>query len=150
MDHSLGVSVIQCITYLSDDTVDLRQRQRVAVQQVSQGPALDKWHNDVGIAIDFAIVMNRENVRVQESSKDLGLLLEASQELWITGEVARQNLKGDIPVHTCLVCLVNYCHAPLAQRRDNTIRTKLFTSEVFQVALSCADSRQIRGVQGLN
>lgn len=62
---------------------------------------------------------------------DFRLVAEPAEELRVGREMPRQHLQRDVPVDRRLVHLVDGRHAPLAERRDDAIRSELLSREVF-------------------
>ena len=78
---------MQCLGDLADDVHRTRGVERPVGQHRLQVTALDQAHVDVELTLDFAVVVNRNDVRVIQPRRGVGFPAESLLKFFIIGEV---------------------------------------------------------------
>ena len=95
-------------------------------QAVLKRLALQKLHDDEGLALVLLYSVNRADVGVIESRSCLGLPLESLQVLSVLGEFFRQELQGDGALELGVLGLVHHAHTATTQLlQDAVVRNGL-------------------------
>ena len=88
--EALGVRRVQRAGHLAHDPDSARRRQRALPREhLGEVGAVDQPHVDVELAVDLAVVVDRDDVRLGQPRGDLGLAAEPRLELRVGREVAR-------------------------------------------------------------
>ncbi|GAA5020952.1 hypothetical protein GCM10025734_75670 [Kitasatospora paranensis] len=96
VDEFVGVRRVQRRGDLGGDPDGLAQRQRpLAVQQGPQVAAADVAHRDEEQAVGLPGLVDRDDVRVVDGGRDLGLAGEPLAEHVVAGQVGGEQLDGD-------------------------------------------------------
>ena len=98
-----------------------RAHRAVAPQQTGYVDALDDRHRQIQSTVDFAGLINRDDVRLGQPGGGVGL---APEPLLITRfgrRLGRQHLDGDIAIHHGVVGLVHLAHAAGADQRQQPV-----------------------------
>ncbi len=147
MDQTLGVGIVQRVADLGDDGADLSRRQGKPLEQIGQGPGLHQRHDQEGVSIGLAEVMNRKDVRMLERGDDPGLLLEAAGKFRVGGVCPGKDLECNKALDPRLEGLIHRRHAALAEGRVDLIFAEGLTGEVFHIiwrvplCLACKQER---------
>ena len=72
----LGVRGVERVGHLGDHVHGARRRQRTVRDEVREVAAVDEAHVDEELAVDLAVVVDRDDVRVVELRRQRGLALE--------------------------------------------------------------------------
>ena len=83
MNNVALVSVIQRRSHCPPDAQRFGNHQRPIGDQTFQRPARDKAHHDVKLALEFAEIINRQDVRVLQPGNRFGLALEQAHSLLV-------------------------------------------------------------------
>ena len=101
------------------DRDGLTNRQRPALEPLSQRFALDQFGDDERAAVEITEVVDHQDVRMIERGNSAGLVVKPAQAIGV--DVARQQLERDIAFELRIVRLVDLAHAAGAQPRDDAI-----------------------------
>ncbi len=104
------------------------QRERAFFQPLPQAFAFQQFRNQKMRAILRADVINREKVRMAQSSQDLRLLFKAAQPLFLYAKFGGQNLDSNNALQSCIASPIHLAHATLADQAVDLVGTQ---------ALSC-------------
>ena len=88
-----------------------RGEMRPVGQQLAQGDAIHKFHEQVIHAARLAEIMDGDDVGVAQSRKGLGLFFEARGEGGVFLASRREDFQGDQAVEAGLACSVHDTHA---------------------------------------
>jgi hypothetical protein len=100
MDDALGVCRVESIGNLDAQIEHRFDLQRLATYHVPKRLPLQQFHGDEGSPIGLVDLVDRADVRVIQGGRGLGLTLEATESLWVVGEVVGKELQGDVAVPT--------------------------------------------------
>ena len=99
-------------------------RQRAVLEPLGQRLALEKLHDEIGMALVLADVVQRTDVRMFEPRDVPRLALEPLAPLRIGGEARRQHLDGHRAVEPRVLRLEHLAHPALADEGDDFIRAE--------------------------
>src|SRR5690348_12536817 len=91
--------------------------------------APDQSHIDIENAVDFAPVMDRDDMRLLQDCGGAGLAQKSSTEGLIIGVSSGEYLQGDGSALICVVSLVHLTHAALAKQLPDFIFAELAADE---------------------
>jgi hypothetical protein len=86
-----------------------------------QRHAVEKLHDDEGMAILLPDLMNRADVGMIKRRCGLRLALEPSQGLWVFDDVIGQEFEGDKAVEGNVLGLVDHAHPAPAKLFDDAV-----------------------------
>jgi len=121
MDNTAAVRGIQGIGEFDGDIENSIEFQGLASDQVLQGYAVEKLHDDEGFSVLLADVVDGADVGMIESGGGLRFALEASKGLRIVGDVVGKKFEGDAAVKAGVFGFVNDSHAAAAQPLDDSV-----------------------------
>ena len=81
----------------------------------------DQLHHDVGPAVEFADVVDRDDVRVVEQGRQPGLALQALRRGAVGGQFVGDELDGDGPAQARVARLIDLSHAAGSERTDDLV-----------------------------
>ena len=97
-----------------------------AVDAMPQRHAVEKLHDDEGMAILLPNLMNRADIWMIERRGGLRLALEPRQSLSVFDDVIGQEFQGDKAVEGYILGLVDHAHpAPAKLLDDAVVRNRL-------------------------
>ena len=96
-------------------------RMGLPCDAVLQRLAFQALHDDEGLALVLADVVDGADVRMVQGGGGAGLALEALERLLIAGELRRQELEGHEAAQARVLGLVDHAHAAAAQLVDDAI-----------------------------
>ena len=110
--HAVGVRGVERLGDLGDQVDGPLGRQRAAAldQRAEVGP-VDEAHVDEQPAVDLAVVVDRDDVRLAQPGDGVGLALEAALVLRVVGQRGGQQLQRDLAVAARVVGAVDLAHA---------------------------------------
>ena len=135
MHDTATVGVRQRRRELVGDAVQLIVCERPRGKQHRKRLPFDQLHDKKP---DFGFVaarrrllesVNRSNVGVIESGKQLRFALEARQSVWIGGQCLRQHLDGHISAQLGVVGPIYLAHPALAERFEDLVVTEGLTDQ---------------------
>jgi hypothetical protein len=115
VDNAGTVSSFQRISDLDSEQQERLHLQRLAGDALLQGGAVEILHDDEGLVILFANVVDGANARVIQCGGSSRLALKTIQGVRVADELIRQKLDGDISLEADVLCLINHSHAAAAQ-----------------------------------
>ena len=83
---------------------------------------LEQLRDHVGLAARLDELVDRQKVRVVEHPGRDGLVLEASEALWIANDRLGKDLDRDVAADAAVVGAVDLSHAANAEPRDDFVR----------------------------
>ena len=107
----LGVRGVERVGHLGDHVHRARGRERAALDEVREVAAVDEAHVDEELAVDLAVVVDRDDVRVGELRRQRRLALEPAAVLLVGGQLAQEALQRDEPLTARVVGAVDLAHA---------------------------------------
>jgi hypothetical protein len=126
VDKVVSVRGIQGLGDLTDKIHSpLRRDLTVRFEQRADIGTVHQAHVDEELAIDFAEVMNGNDVRIPQSRSDVRFTPESLEVLLVTRQGFGQELEGDVPVTVCVVRLINFPHSAGTQQRLKAIVSDL-------------------------
>jgi hypothetical protein len=93
----------------------------LALQEVAKVLPFDKLHGDELDAVGVAQVVNADDVAVGNFTGENYFLLEALQNLGITGQFGTDHFQSDGAAQFAVLCLVNGPHAAFADHLENLV-----------------------------
>src|ERR1700709_2421919 len=79
------------------------------------GGAFDETHLQIHLPVDFAVVVDRHDVRFLQSAGDAGLTLHPLAKYGVLAEFGGHQLDGNGPLFDGVLGLVDLAHPPAAQ-----------------------------------
>ena len=107
----LGVRGVERVGHLGDHVHGARGGQRAALDEVGEVAAVDEAHVDEELAVDLAVVVDRDDVRVGELRRQRRLALEPAAVLLVGGQLPQEALQRDEPLTARVVGAVDLAHA---------------------------------------
>ena len=110
--HAVGVRGVERLGDLGDqaDRPLGRQRTAAADQRAEVGP-VDEAHVDEQPAVDLAVVVDGDDVRLAQPRDGVGLALEAALVLGVIGQRGGQQFQCDLAVAPRVIGAVDLAHA---------------------------------------
>jgi hypothetical protein len=130
MDHAKAMRRRECARDFIDHLDCAIGRERTLGQQLSKIPSAEVSHHQVGPAGFSPIVVDGNDVRMFQPGDELGLGIEAADELGIIGEPGMDNLDRDFPAYLRLERAVYGTEGPLSQQLEHPVPAKGFASEL--------------------
>ena len=125
MDDPLLVRRSEAVGDL-DRVVDrLALGQSASGKPRAQRLALEQLRDDIGLALEGADVVDRQDVGVVQGPGRLRLLLEAAQPLRIARERRRQHLDRDVPLESLVARPVHLAHSSGANLAEDLVGAEL-------------------------
>ena len=119
MDDTSGVGNVEGIGNLNPEVEDLFDRQRLAVDVLTQGFAVDELHGDKGDMILFANVVDRADARVVEGRSGVGFAAKTLQSLGVLGHAVGKKFQGDSAIESGVQGLVDHTHSASTEFLQN-------------------------------
>src|SRR4051794_35913059 len=106
-----------------DDEVDRPDRvhRLLGLDDLLERAAVDDLHRDVGRALAFAAIVDRDHVLVVEAGGMRGLATEALDELLVLGEALVEHLERDAASELLVLGAVDVGHAARSQAADDPV-----------------------------
>jgi hypothetical protein len=99
-------------------------RQRAAVQDLGERPAVDQLHHHVRQAVlGLPVIVHLDHVRVPQPGGSAGLDPHPSGQPRVLGQVGSQHLDGDLTVEHVVVCAPDDRHAAGAEPGEQSVAT---------------------------
>ena len=110
--HAVGVRGVERLGDLGDQADGPLGRERAAApdQRAEVGP-VDEAHVDEQPAVDLAVVVDGDDVRLAQPRDSVGLALETALVLGVVGQGGRQQFQCDFAVAPRVVGAVDLAHA---------------------------------------
>src|SRR5260221_12838407 len=113
MDNAVTVGVREGFSQLSEEAIDLSQGKPARLHPGFERACFEITHNEIGDAVAFTIIENRQDVRVFKPGNDARLLLKACDEFRTLCQLTWQDFDRDVPIHGWLIRLIDSCHTAL-------------------------------------
>ena len=121
MDDAAPVSVFDGLADAADQFGRLSGRQRSIGQALGEALPLDETHAEVMLALVLADLVDRDDARMIEVGRRLGLGIEA-EDVGLIGELAGEDhLQRDGPVEAHLPGLKDNAHAAAGDLADDLV-----------------------------
>jgi len=121
MDDALNVCGIERIRDLDTEIQELLQRERLAVNVMAQGIAVDELHGDERLAVLLANVINSADVRVVEGGSGMGFSAEAFEGQRILPQIFWKKFQGDCAVEAHILSLEDHAHTASAKSFQDAV-----------------------------
>ena len=82
---------------------------------------MEEFHGDEGLAVFFADVVNRADVRMVERGSGLRFALEASERARVVADVFRKKFQRDVAVEAIVFGFVDDAHAAGTEAFENAV-----------------------------
>ncbi len=128
VDDVLAVGVLERAAELGHRREAVLEGQAPVGRDAAQVPALEQLHDGVKQVTFFADVVDRDDVRVTQAGRRLGLREEPGLELFGDLAVRRDHLDGDEPVQAGVLGLVDRPHVAAADAVDDVVLADLLFS----------------------
>ena len=121
VNNALAMGCVERVRY-----VDRYRKKRFRFQwppgdSMAQGHAIQKLHDDEGLAFFLPDFMDRADVGMVQTRGRLSLALEAQHGLRVVGYFLRQKLQGDEAVQVDVLGLVDDAHATAAELLNDAV-----------------------------
>ena len=130
MDNAFRVRRLQAVGNLNRQLHHVIRFQRLALDAVFEGLALQVLHDDEGLAFMLVNVVNGADVGMIERRGRAGFALEAFQRLAVLGKMLRQKLQGDEAAEFNVLGLVHHSHTPVTQHLQHPVVRNLLAHQV--------------------
>jgi len=111
VNDPLSVGIVQRFANLDRKLQCLAGGQRARADEAREIGPIDKLHDDVRMAVrSQPEVVDGDDARMLEPTEDLGLTLEAGEEIFLGHQFRRQQFDGDGTVQRRLNSFVNRAH----------------------------------------
>jgi hypothetical protein len=104
--------------------------ERTLDDVVLERGALQEFHGDESLAVFFADVVNRADIRVIERGGGLRFALKASERAGIGADIFRKKFQSDVATEARVFGSVNDSHAAAAEAFKNAIVRKALADEL--------------------
>ena len=121
VDDAGGVGRIERVGHLAADVDDLRQRQGRLFQAVAQRLPVEQLHDEEGLRVAEAELVNRADVRVVERRRGPGLAFEPEVGLPVVRVGACQELDRHMAAEREVERLVDLSHPAAAQPAEHAV-----------------------------
>ena len=121
VDDALGMGGDERIGHLGADPEHVRHRELPALHQLPERAALEQLHDQVGLAVLLADVVDGADVRMTQPRGRAGLALEPLAALRVVGEIPGQHLERDRAVEPRVARPVDLPHPACAQRSGDSV-----------------------------
>ena len=121
MNQSRAVRGAQRTQDLSGQSQGLAYRQGTGRHEIAQIRSLDVFHDQVGDALETALVVNRDHSRIRQARRGAGLSSESGDEVGGVGQVGMHELEPDDAVEPAIVCPVDGCHSATRHKVDDLV-----------------------------
>ena len=121
VNYALAMGRIERFGNLNSQPEHLFQFQRTARDQVLEGDAVQIFHDDVGLAVQLADVMDGADIWMVQRRCSLGLAAKAGQRLWIASNFFRKEFERNKPMQTGVFGLIDDTHAAAAELFNNFV-----------------------------
>jgi hypothetical protein len=130
---------IERVGDLNAEVEDLLDVHGAAGDGVLERLALEEFHDDEGMAVFFAGIVNRTDIGVIKGGGGLGFALEAFEGGGVAGQGFREEFKGHLALETDVVGTVHDAHTPAAEFVQDAV-----------VGDGLADQSFIRWIRGIS
>ncbi len=115
MEYAFGMGSGQARAELSRDVGCFVLRQTPdAAQQGRQVFAIDIFHREKRVAIDFADVIHAADVRMRDPARDADFVAEALEEIFVASCLFGKKLERDWLAERKVICPIDFSHAAFA------------------------------------
>ena len=121
MHHVVSMCRIESVRDLNPDLQRLVDRQRAFLQPVGERLTVEQLHHEERRAVVLSYVMERADMRVRQLRDGSRFPVQPVFELRVPSERGAQDLDGDGPVEPRVARLVDFAHAPRAERREDLV-----------------------------
>ncbi len=121
MDDSLGMAGGQRVGNLDAHVEHLLDIHGLAVHEIAKALAFELLHDDVGLAVEVADIVDGADVGMIQLRGDARLTQEALQRLVIVEQVVRDELQRDAAAKASVFRLVYHPHSTATQLAQNVI-----------------------------
>jgi hypothetical protein len=111
MDDAVGMGGVERVGDFDTDAEEHFEIERTAGDVMLQRFAVEKFHDDVGVGVFFAEIVDGADVWMIESGGGLGFALEALERLMIVGQGFGEEFQGHEAMELGVFCFVNDAHA---------------------------------------
>src|SRR5208282_525848 len=94
---------------------------RLATNAVLERRAFQIFHHDESLAVFFADVVNRANVRVIQSGGGFGFAAETAEGLGVAGNIVGQKFQRDKTIQAGVLRFIDDTHASAAELFDDAV-----------------------------
>ncbi len=106
---------VERLAHLPGKVQHPRGRQRSFFDQLLEGAPFEQLHHDERLAVVFAELVNRTDVRVLQRRRQAGLALESGQPFGRRDRLGAQQLDGDLAAKLEVFGAIDDSHATLAE-----------------------------------
>jgi hypothetical protein len=106
---------------VADQPRGARDRERSLGDQVGEVAAVGVAHHQVGDALVFADIVDRQDIAVFEAGDRARFALEAGAEVRVARQVLRQHLDRHVAIHGGVIGFVDRRHPPQANLFEDAI-----------------------------
>ena len=133
-----------------DDDVELvdEWESDVSGREVLEVLTLDELHRDEQVAVDFAEVVDRDDVRVLERSSGLGLAEEPPSEVVVASDRVAHHFDGNGAIEDRIGCAIDDTHRALADLLDDSVLPDLCDPRLRHSLESWTRASQNSAVRG--
>src|SRR5208282_218471 len=114
MDDALGVGRVERIGDLDAERKQCVEFHGTVADEMLQGRAVEVLHDDEGLAVLLANVVDGADIRMVERGRSPGLAAEALERLAVSGYIFGEEFQGDEAVEAGVLGLVDDAHAAAA------------------------------------
>ena len=118
VNYALAMGRMERFGNLNSQPEHLFQFQRTARDQVLEGDAVQIFHDDVGLAVLLADVMDGADIWMVQRRCSLGLAAKAGQRLRIASNFFRKEFERNKPMQTGIFGFVDDTHAAATKFLD--------------------------------
>src|SRR5215831_20431711 len=116
MDNTALMSSLQAFTDLLCDRQRFIDGKSVHVSDLLQRLTFNQLHHDARLRRRVFKPVNLGDIRVVQTSKDLGFALESGKTIWIISEVIRQKLQSNLTMQLAIKGTKHHTHTAFTER----------------------------------
>src|SRR5213594_2783034 len=121
MNNSPGMGGVQRARQLDCDLQQVTGSDRLAIDEVLQGPPIEVLHNDKRTAVMLADIVNRANLRVIQSRGGARFNTKSFQRLRVACPFLGEELQRDSAAQANVFSLIDHTHAARSQAFQDAI-----------------------------
>ena len=121
MDDAFRMCRVESLGNLDAQIEHRLDLHRLACDPVPERLTLQQFHGDEGSPIGLVNLVDREDIRVVQSGRSLGLPLKAAESLCVVGELVGQEPQGNVATQLQVFRLIHHTPAPTADPAEDAV-----------------------------
>jgi len=128
---------VERLGYLADHFHHTIQRPRLSRELVSQGCAIGHvLHDEIGPTLVLASIVNGKNVRMVETTEELGLLPESPHPVFVAYDLTKDHLDGALTLQSRMEGFLDLGRVSSIKERQYSVSAYLLSDELQNTLLT--------------